>query len=256
MSRIFISYRRQDADADAGRLYDMLAHEFGAERLFKDVDDVPPGVNWKNVTREVVRDSAVVLAVISPNWELSEAIQIELETAFTAGVRVIPVTVGNARMPTADALPASVTELADINAAALFHNSWGRDCLPLMEAVRKEVRIASRDLLAIECMTEEIADTIRTETGPVWRFSTEGNYCSYAGIAPVRVPPFNGRLYDALLSVARNQRNGSGRGRQFHAERVRRGSSEAEADLALARHIVRAVYRSLMAQDRRLTAGR
>lgn len=46
LSRIFISYRRDDADADAGRLYDVLAEALGPDSVYKDVDNVPLGVNW------------------------------------------------------------------------------------------------------------------------------------------------------------------------------------------------------------------
>lgn len=36
--KIFISYRRNDSAASAGRLYDYLENEVGSEALFKDVD--------------------------------------------------------------------------------------------------------------------------------------------------------------------------------------------------------------------------
>ena len=37
-SGIFISYRRQDSDAYAGRLYDRLSTHFGKARIFMDID--------------------------------------------------------------------------------------------------------------------------------------------------------------------------------------------------------------------------
>ena len=38
VSDIFISYRRQDSDAYAGRLYDRLSTRFDKARIFMDID--------------------------------------------------------------------------------------------------------------------------------------------------------------------------------------------------------------------------
>ena len=46
MSGIFISYRREDSAPYAGRLYDRLCARFGADRVFMDVDDIPPGADF------------------------------------------------------------------------------------------------------------------------------------------------------------------------------------------------------------------
>ncbi len=43
---IFISYRRQEADYVAGRLFDRLADRFGEDRVFMDVDAIEPGVDF------------------------------------------------------------------------------------------------------------------------------------------------------------------------------------------------------------------
>ena len=43
MRAIFISYRRSDAEGEAGRLCDDLAHEFGSDSVFMDVDAIQPG---------------------------------------------------------------------------------------------------------------------------------------------------------------------------------------------------------------------
>ena len=41
---IFIAYRRDDSADTAGRMFDNLEREFGEERIFKDVDSIPPGM--------------------------------------------------------------------------------------------------------------------------------------------------------------------------------------------------------------------
>lgn len=40
---ILISYRREDAAYPAGWPFDLLAADFGADRVFKDVDSIQPG---------------------------------------------------------------------------------------------------------------------------------------------------------------------------------------------------------------------
>ena len=45
----FISYRRQDSRAAAGRLYDRLSAHFGDEHLFMNIDDMEPGQDFVQV---------------------------------------------------------------------------------------------------------------------------------------------------------------------------------------------------------------
>jgi len=44
MSGIFISYRREDAEGQAGRLFERLHERFGAGRVFMDVTGIAPGL--------------------------------------------------------------------------------------------------------------------------------------------------------------------------------------------------------------------
>ena len=43
MTKIFISYRRDDASANAGRLCDWLQRQFKTDNVFLDVDRIAPG---------------------------------------------------------------------------------------------------------------------------------------------------------------------------------------------------------------------
>ena len=51
-AKVFVSYRREDSAAYAGRIQDRLEREFGRNFLFIDVDAIPLGVNFVNVLRE------------------------------------------------------------------------------------------------------------------------------------------------------------------------------------------------------------
>ena len=63
-SKIFISYRRVDTAATYGRIYDRLAATFGKEAVFKDVDAIPFGVDFRTAIRGALDQCAVQLVVI------------------------------------------------------------------------------------------------------------------------------------------------------------------------------------------------
>jgi hypothetical protein len=114
-----------------------LRAEFGDQPIFKDVDDVPLGANWKSTVRQAVLDSAVVIMVMGRSWRYTGAIQIELETALEAGLPIIPLLVDGTRMEevTGD-IHGKGAVLVELNAASVDHSSWNRDLIPVMEALR------------------------------------------------------------------------------------------------------------------------
>ena len=66
--KIFISYRRDDSAAAAGRLNDRLEQEFGRDSLFMDVDAIPLGVDFAEVLGAEVAKCDVLLAIMGPHW--------------------------------------------------------------------------------------------------------------------------------------------------------------------------------------------
>ncbi|PSN13726.1 hypothetical protein C7271_22280, partial [filamentous cyanobacterium CCP5] len=66
MPKIFISYRRSDSADATGRIYDRLTAHFPAEDVFKDVDDIPFGVDFREYLNESLNQCRVVLAGIWP----------------------------------------------------------------------------------------------------------------------------------------------------------------------------------------------
>jgi hypothetical protein len=128
--KLFINYRREDTDDLAGRLYDRLSSEFGSDNIFKDVDSIRAGQNWKSVLEQSVAGSDVVLALIGQNWHSctddegrlrlqneQDFVRYELESARRNNKLVMPVLVKGARIPKAQALPESIRWLPDIHCA-------------------------------------------------------------------------------------------------------------------------------------------
>jgi len=141
--RIFISYRRNDSDADAGRLFDGLASRFGKDALFKDVDHVPLGANVAVAIADAIERSGVLVAVVGPNWVTDRLrserdwVRVEIETALELGVPILPVRVRRAQMPQPSEVPASIVDFCGLNAAEVEHQSWRRDIEPVVSAVEQ-----------------------------------------------------------------------------------------------------------------------
>ena len=66
MSKIFISYQRDKTSGITGRIFDRLKAVFGKERLFKDVDSIPFGVDFVQHIGDVLEQCKVVLVIIGP----------------------------------------------------------------------------------------------------------------------------------------------------------------------------------------------
>jgi hypothetical protein len=47
MSKILISYRREDSADVTGWIYDRLVQQFGRQAVFVDVDSIPFGVDFR-----------------------------------------------------------------------------------------------------------------------------------------------------------------------------------------------------------------
>lgn len=54
MSKILISYRREDSADVTGRIYDRMVQEFGQDIVFKDIDSIPFGVDFRKYLDEQV----------------------------------------------------------------------------------------------------------------------------------------------------------------------------------------------------------
>src|SRR5262249_47381541 len=109
MANIFISYRRSDSAAIAGRIRDRLAQYYGADAIFIDIDSIPFGIDFRQQIQEAMTKNDLVLALIGPMWigskkagatrisDYQDPIRIEIETALNRGIPLIPVVIGGQR---------------------------------------------------------------------------------------------------------------------------------------------------------------
>ena len=148
ISRIFISYRREDSAPHAGRLNDRLCLTFGADCVFMDIDDIPLGQDFAAALRENVRSADVVLVLIGPKW-LSIAsedgrrrldnerdfVRFEVAEALRQSKRVIPILVNGTPMPKAAELPDDLQPLLVCQALNLTDARFNRDTADLIQAL-------------------------------------------------------------------------------------------------------------------------
>ena len=57
MPRITISYRREDSGVITGRIFDRLVVNYGRASVFRDIDSIPPGVDFREHINEVLTQS-------------------------------------------------------------------------------------------------------------------------------------------------------------------------------------------------------
>ena len=138
--RIFVSYRRDDAAGDAGRLADHLHRRFGKDRVFLDIDTIDPGTDFVRVLHDSLQETAAVLVVIGPRWtsvrnadgsprleSAGDFVRLEVEAALGRSIPVVPVLVQGAKMLDAKDLPPSLASLVTRQAATLDHAEFHDD---------------------------------------------------------------------------------------------------------------------------------
>lgn len=146
--KVFISYRRKETPAYAGRLYDTMVARFGEDNVFMDVE-MAPGIDFVQRITEVVSGCVVLIIVMGPDWaetteedggrridNPSDFVRLEVETGLgRPEVTPIPVLVSGARMPRREDLPEEIRGIARRNAIELSDGRWSYDVGRLMETL-------------------------------------------------------------------------------------------------------------------------
>lgn len=149
-NKIFVSYRRQDASGEAGRLVDHLQEIYGEESVFLDVETLEAGLDFVQAIEKALNSSKVLIAMIGPHWlnvtdsdgnqrlfQDGDFIRIEISAALRRNIRVIPVLVNGAVMPRADQLPEDLQGLTRRHAQEISSSRWKYDCDQLVAALSK-----------------------------------------------------------------------------------------------------------------------
>jgi beta-lactam-binding protein with PASTA domain len=150
MPGIFISYRREDTAGHAGRIFDRLRERFGRDKVFMDVAGIEPGVDFVEAIDRAVSSCDVLLVIIGKKWlscsdasgkrrldDPKDFIRLETATALRRDIRVIPVLVQDAAMPSEGDLPDDLKKLARRQATEIGDTHWDSDLAQLFETLQR-----------------------------------------------------------------------------------------------------------------------
>jgi len=153
MGGIFISYRREDSAGWTGRLSEQLTERFGAESIFMDIDTIEPGVDFTEALQKAVSSCDILLAVIGPEWATStdksgklrledphDWVRVEIAAALKRKIRIVPVLVGGAAVPTMDFLPEELDPLAHRQVHEPTDKRWNYDVEQLIRTFPTSLR--------------------------------------------------------------------------------------------------------------------
>jgi TIR domain/VHL beta domain len=140
MGSVFISYRRGDSEGQARLLSLQLEELLGEDSVFMDVDSIALGRDFRDVLAERLQSCDLMLALIGPDWidavdsrgtrrldSPTDFVRQEIATALKRKIRVTPVFLQGAPMPSADRLPDDLKDLAYRNGFELSHTRWESD---------------------------------------------------------------------------------------------------------------------------------
>ncbi|MHB0959625.1 MAG: toll/interleukin-1 receptor domain-containing protein [Pirellulaceae bacterium] len=158
MSTVFISYRRSDSEDVTGRIYEHLLGYFGEGTVFKDVDSIPLGADFRTAIDQAIQSSDVLLVVIGPEWidttdekrvrridNADDYVRLEVEAALKREMPVIPVLVKGAQVPSELQLPTSLGPLAYRNAAKVRSDpDFAADIERLVRCLERIIATASQ----------------------------------------------------------------------------------------------------------------
>jgi hypothetical protein len=157
---IFLSYRREECAHVADRIYDHLEREFGTGQVFFDVEGIPIGGDFRQHIRAAIIKSQALIVVIGQRWtgcfrrsagwfswraaRTIDYVRIEIELALEHNVRIIPLLVDGASMPSERQVPAKIAQICYYQAAPMragldFHTDMGR----VLDAIKNPPRHAT-----------------------------------------------------------------------------------------------------------------
>lgn len=157
---VFVSFRPGDSDAVAARLADRLARRLPRGPIILGPAADRAGTDATHAVAGVIDQCVVLLAVIGRHWlddddspdtsllrAPDDRVRLEVATALSRGIPVIPVLVDGAAMPTADQLPDALAGLAGQRAVRLRQLTFRQDSLRLTAVVELRLNAAIERVL-------------------------------------------------------------------------------------------------------------
>ncbi|MBA4056134.1 MAG: hypothetical protein C0490_15575, partial [Marivirga sp.] len=143
--KIFISYRRSDTSHAVKLMHQKLHEQFQGGKIFRDVDSIASGTDFKRRITDAIAECHVVLAIIGERWfdakkqdpKKVDFVKFELKCAKRNGITIIPVLVGNnTKLP--DDLPRDLRWVLGLHVSRLRDDpDWDIDMDRLVNELKK-----------------------------------------------------------------------------------------------------------------------
>jgi len=176
--RIFISYRREDSQHVAGRLFDRLTAEFGHGNVFKDVDSIPLGDDFREHLQNAVGICNVMFVLIGDKWTAirdskgalrlhnpNDFVRLELEAALNRKIPVVPILIGDVQMPGIEELPEPLQKIHFRQATRLRPDpDFDTDISRIVRSLRPKQKPLPHDESSVETGEAKRSASIRFGT--------------------------------------------------------------------------------------------
>jgi hypothetical protein len=119
MANIFISYRREDTQGIAGRIFDELKGHYGKENVFIDIYRMQVGSDFRDQIYKALDTCDVFIALVGPRWLMPDSrrvrisnendwVHIEIAAALAKKVPLVPLLIDGTKMPHPEELPEDI----------------------------------------------------------------------------------------------------------------------------------------------------
>jgi hypothetical protein len=150
--KLFVSYRRADTQRVVDRLCDKLFEHLGRDSIFRDIDSVGLGQDFRLVVQNTLDDCSVGLVVVGPDWvgtlpdggrridQDRDLVRLEVKEMLERDIPLIPVLVDDVHVPSEADLPEGLKDLTYRNSARLRPDpDFENDVERLVRGIRQSI---------------------------------------------------------------------------------------------------------------------
>lgn len=147
MTKIFISYRRDDSIAYVGRMRDYLEKVYDKSEIFQDISYLKGGDDYATIIKNTINKCECCIVVIGPDWhkvkkngklrinDPDDFLQMEISLALKYNKKIVPVLVGNAKMPDKKELIPPLKGITKFTAIDLSNERFSFDMKSLISSI-------------------------------------------------------------------------------------------------------------------------
>ena len=142
---IFLSYRRSNAAAYAGRISDRLNQAYPDIPVFMDVDSIAAGRDFEAAIADALAGASHLISLVAHDedgqssldrlQDPEDYVRMEIAEALRRELVVIPVLLDGARMAKEEDLPEALLPYAKLNALDVRHSRFEDDVRNLIRAI-------------------------------------------------------------------------------------------------------------------------